>query len=402
MTEPTPSPHTHYVNAGFDLGLRPRGTWETQPALVRQVRELSSQALLGAEPGDSAMLLDTVPDSYLDYLEQRGITVPRVCLHPHLDPESRLSPFGWSAEAMALNARQRVPAHHPPLEVVARVNARSFSLGVEQRLDPHAGGSAVVHDLGSLEAAVSAPATPEGWVLKAEHANSGLGNRRIRGPGLSPSDRRFAQRVLEEDDRLVVEPWLPRERDLCMVFGVPFSEAGFRAHEIANTREGALIGALFEPAGPGDPLLERLRPAARAVARELHAAGYFGPAGVDAFLWRDGPRSRLRPVVDINARRSMSDGAHRLWRRLAPEKVAYFRFFSTRKLTLPDTLEATVRALGQHDVPGPHSPGILLASPLRMGSGKGMPLSRIAVMFLGANRSEVSTLEAWFREHFEN
>jgi len=193
---------------------------------------------------------------------------------------------------------------------------------------------------------------------------------------------------------MVVEPWLERERDWCVVFEVPFEAAALRIHEVTGTRDGALIGALFDPGGADcGAWSAELATMAERVASRLDDEGYFGPVCVDAFVWREGDRSRLRPLVDLNCRLSMSDGAHRLWQALAPERTLYYRFFNRRKFTIPSELAEALAALGPQRYDRDRRRGILLASPLRLG--------KLAVIFVGDGRAEIATLERWFRERFE-
>ncbi len=94
------SPQTHYLNAEFDLGLRARPRRLEHGTLMRQDSELSVQSLLGAETGDAALDRTEIPQEFLEHLGACGVSVPRVLVHPELDPLSRLRPFGWSAEAI--------------------------------------------------------------------------------------------------------------------------------------------------------------------------------------------------------------------------------------------------------------------------------------------------------------
>ena len=395
-------PATHYMNADFDLGLRPRPDWKNDAVLERQVRELTLQALLGADEGDAAMLRVPVAGAYLDYLARRGVPVPRPLLHPGIDRGSVFRPYGWSREAMALNRRHEVPEDHPAPETVERINRRSFGLALEAELFPEGPRAEIVESVDGLERLLADARPGSEWVLKAEHGNAGLANRRVGGGALSERDRRFAAGRLAEDDRLAVEPWLPRERDWCVVFEAPFAPESARIHEAVNTRDGSPVGALFEPRPSIPPdARARLEDAAEAVAASLIRAGYFGPVCMDAFTWRDGGASRLRPLVDLNCRRSLSDGPYRLWRRLCPERTVYHRFFSRRKLSFPATLDEAVEALGESGFRGGENRGVLLASPLSYGErGERAPL-KLAVLFAGADRKEALSLETGFRSRFE-
>jgi hypothetical protein len=52
--------------------------------------------------------------------------------------------------------------------------------------------------------------------------------------------------------------------------------------------------------------LRALHEASQGCARALHAAGYHGPFGIDAFRWRDASgRLRFRALCELNARYSM-------------------------------------------------------------------------------------------------
>jgi hypothetical protein len=394
---------THYLNSDFDLSLRPRPRQLEQPKLVRQVCELSVQAVLGAAEADSVVVRAQVPAQFLEHLEGCGACVPTLLLHPQVDPAKRLRPFGWNAEAAALNGRHRQPVDHPDLAVVRRVNSRSFALALEKRIGTGHPAGAVVDRREDLEAFLSRSPAPGGWVIKAEHGNSGLANRRLAGSRLSAADLRFVEDRLAEDDHLLVEPWLPREQDWCVVFDVPFDPDTMRVHETVCTADGALIGALFEPgAGAATPWLDELGTMAERVAARLDAESYFGPVCVDAFTWRDGGRSSLRAFVDLNCRLSMSDAAYRLWRRIAPERTFFYRFFNRRKIDLSADLSRALAALGDQRYDRDSRRGILLASPLRLGAaGQTWRPGKLAVVFIANGRDATFELERWFRERFE-
>jgi len=391
----SPDAQTHYVNTGFDLGLRPRAPQVERPRLKRQIRELSVQGLLGVRTGDAVLVLTEVADEFLHHLDGYGIRVPRVLLHPDVDSSMRFRPFGWSAEAIELNQLHRRPTDHPPLSVIRRVNSRSFALELERELFPDSASGTVIDDIAALEMLLFGASATDEWIVKGEFGNAGLANRRMRSRELSAADRRFVEGLLVENDRLVVEPWLPRERDWSVVFEVPLDPATLRVHETTYTRDGALIGALLSSDGPENtPWVEELRGMAELVASRLEEEGYFGPVCVDAFSWRDGDSLGLRPFVDLNCRRSMSDGASRLRREIAPDRTFYYRFFNRRKLTLPDGLRPAVAALGEQRYDPSRRLGVLLASPLGH--------AKLAVIFVAENRQQAHAFETAFRARHES
>jgi len=400
----TRSATTHYLNSEFDLSLRPRPRQLRRPRLERQVCELSAQALLGAAEGDAALVRVELPRDYLDHLAACGVSVPRLLRHPKIDPLAQLRPFGWSAEAIALNRLHRRSVPHPSLAIVRKVNSRSFARELE--LDHEAGAplGALVSSPDELRSFLSSAPTSSEWVIKAEHGHAGLANRRVRGSGLAEADRRFVEDRFAEDDLLIIEPWFHRERDWCVVFEAPFDAASLRIHETVCTRDGALIGALFEPGdGSSAPFKNDLAAMAQRVASRLVGEGYLGPVSVDAFSWSDGARAGLRPFVDLNCRLSMSDGAYRLWRRTARDRAFYYRFFSRRRLiAFPAELSRALAALGRQRYDRASRLGILLASPLRVAAaGEFRQPGKLAVIFVARDHRGVRELEQWFRGRFE-
>jgi hypothetical protein len=335
-----------------------------------------------------------VPSEFLEHLDRCGLPVARVLRHPELDPRTILRPFGWSAEAIGLNRLHDRPADHPDPQTIERVNSRSLALAIETESCGGAVSGRIVRDPRELESFLSSASAGGEWIVKAEHGNSGLANRRLREGRMTEADRRFVDGVFAEDDGLLVEPWLDRTRDWCSVFDVPFDAASLRIHEATCTRDGALIGSLFEPGGAAEAPQAELARTAEVVARRLTEEGYIGPVCVDAFHWRGaGGRTELRTLADLNCRLSMSDWAHRAWRRLAPDRTCFYRFFNRRKLDLPAGLAALPDALGDRAYDRSSRRGILPVSPLEFG--------KLAFLFVAAGRRDVFELEAWFRERFE-
>ena len=389
----------HYLNADFDVSLRRRPGGLT-PTRRRAVDGMTVLGLFTGGPEDRVLIRAGIPAAFLEYLERLEIKVPRPLVWPRMDRAMAFRPFGWSDEAIAMNAGQERPRPHPPADVVRRVNGRVYSASLERDLLGESDG-------GRPFGAVSEIAdwledrrdSAEGWVVKADHGNGGLGNRRLRTRRLDDADRRFIGGLLEEDDHVVVEPWRERLRDFCVLFTLSQEGKveGLRRHEAVTTRDGALIGAIFDP-DKGEPG-EEMERVARLVAGELSRAGYFGPVCLDAFLHPAGGKERLRPLVDLNCRRPVSDAIYPFWRGTLADRTLYWRFFTGRKLRLP-SMSALV-ADKEHYCPKRRR-GILLASPLRIEQG-GKPLRapKVAVAFVGESRAEVLRLEKAFRAGYE-
>lgn len=394
----------HLLNAEFDLSLRPRWRPPGGASARRRIDDLAWHGLFLARDHDSVLVPEPAPDDFCELLDLAGLSVPAVRIVDD-DDLDRLSPFGWNARAAELNRRSRSPAPHPDLETVTRVNGRRFSAALEREL---CGGGHTVAEArteGELRRRLGElPEADDGWIVKAEHGNAGLGNRRLRNRRIDGGDLTAVRRLLDEDDGVVVERWRPRLRDLCATFEVTDrgTAADVGLHETVTTADGALIGALFER--DHEPLAE-WRPAmtdtVRAVADRLAAEGFFGPACIDGFVWSDRGRPRLRPLVDLNARRQMSAGAARLWHRLGARGAAYWRFFTRRKLRLPASYRELDRALGRDAYDPDRRAGVLPTSPLWLGPDRRAP-AKAAILLLGSDRAEVLALDRRFRARFES
>ncbi|MDQ7007298.1 MAG: hypothetical protein Q9Q40_08700 [Acidobacteriota bacterium] len=389
----------HRLNGDFDLSLR-AGYRPPPPGseIARQVAELLPFALFFGGREDTALVDSPLPESWLALLEQAGVEHAAAVTAPSLNAGRPLAPFGWNADAAERARRYAVRGEHPPLEVVRRVNARTFSAAIEREIDPDSPYEGRFDSVAAVENFLR-DASPAERVVKAQHANAGLGNRRLSGAGLDPATRRLVAEWCAGGDPVIVERWLPRREDLCLTFHVSRRGAieDLEVHEMINTADGAFIGALF-PAGRDRPVAQReaLGRTAEVVARRLRDAGYFGPVCVDAFTWGDG--GRLRPLADLNARRHVSAGALGLWRRWGREVTVYWRLFKVPRVRLPDP-ERWTAVLGPDAFDPGHRRGALPVSPPVDGAGR--PCRRVAVLFAGRNREDVFAMERRMRERFE-
>ena len=394
----------HYLNADFDLGLQSGWRLPDGEAIRHRISDLAWHALFLAEPGDSVLLPEPIPPDFTAYLDRMGIEVPAVTVEPDRGPGQQLSPFGWSGRTAELARRYDTPADHPNLEIVRRVNGRRFSARLEDELFRGCHTVSVLSDeCELLDLLAALPASETGWLLKAEHGNAGLGNRRLRAPILNDGDLKVVRRFFDDNEAVVLERWRRRLRDLCATFvvGRNGEVLGFDLHEVVNTADGALIGDLFysEPRELID-WRSAMAETVAAVSSRLSEEGYFGPACIDAFLWDDGGRVRLRRLVDLNARRGISAGASRLWRRIGGDGVGYWRFYSRRKLDLGDSYPEVERRFGPDAFDPDHGRGVLITAPLWLEPHRRTP-AKVAVLLIGRSRDEVLRMDRRLREVLE-
>jgi uncharacterized ferritin-like protein (DUF455 family) len=161
-------------------------------------------------------------------------------------------------------------------------------------------------------------------VIKAEYAASGRSAIRVRA-GLATQDQeRWLDRVLERHPCVQVQPWLDRVCDvsLRLLVAAPGEVRRIGWGRSRMDRRGQYLGGyvgrtmasipreaarFLAGEGKDSHWLDRVFiQVARAVADWLAPVGYFGPVGVDAFVYRNSRGTlQLQPLVEANVRNTM-------------------------------------------------------------------------------------------------
>jgi len=211
----------------------------------------------------------------------------------------------WCPTPSALRRLSRagvpLPAS-PSLDVLRRVNDRRFYLA----LGGGAPGAVYFDESVPLEATLDARRGAP-WLFKKPFGFAGRGQRRI-GSDVSADDRRWLSDGLRQGG-LLGEPFLTIEREVCL-HGSLDARGGLRLGEICVQRTDAQRAWLgSELAGPEDlepAQRDSLVRSAEQVGQALARAGYFGPFGIDGYLWRRPDGSlELNPLGELNARYTM-------------------------------------------------------------------------------------------------
>ncbi|MCX6924843.1 MAG: hypothetical protein NT154_16775 [Verrucomicrobia bacterium] len=204
----------------------------------------------------------------------------------------------------------------------------------------------------SLEGALEAIAAIRGRghnrvVAKAALGLAGHNAIRLWEPELLEAQRQWLARALENGRQLVIEPWLERELDFSLQLEMGPRNLKFCGYTgLINDRKGqfqanwaeanydqrlpANVTALFrEPADISDRLQRLYADIISMLELELRGAGFMGPIGIDAFVYRT-PQGgcRLKPVVEINPRYTMGRLTVELMKQTCPGSCGLFRLVS--------------------------------------------------------------------------
>jgi hypothetical protein len=301
-----------------------------------------------------------------------------------LGVDHEVRPFAITPGIAALDGLRGLSFAGPPLEVVRRVNSKVYSTMLRDRLGLDNPG-VVVEQSSDLERAglrvmANAPAGRP-LLIKDPFGVSGAGNLTVSSPATL---RRIASHLARQEQRgkrtqLVLEPLLDKGRDFsCQLsIGRDGALSVLSLQEMVNDHR-AYLGSRTAP----EELVEVV--AARgyfdvttAVGRELHDAGYWGPACLDSMVLGEGV---VFPIVEINARMSMGALNHLLDASLPAAArtglLSYLSLSLTGALRQEQLLEVLAREdlLHRGEAPGGIMP--LAAGPLSVNAAPGVAEGR--------------------------
>lgn len=209
------------------------------------------------------------------------------------------------------------------------------------------------------------------FLAKAPWGTSGTQNKRVMQLAeiRSPIGK-WIQNTIEEQGAIVIEPWLNKEIDLSLQLEVRDGTAHvLGVRRFLNGGRLEYRGTYLEPklnslgseqlsflhtknAVAGTSPLQRWLDLARALATELAEAGYRGPAGIDAMIWRseEGGPIFLKPLVELNPRYTMGRVALAIENIVLPGTPAAWLFLPRSTLKergLPASLSATAEFLSE-------------------------------------------------------
>ena len=189
----------------------------------------------------------------------------------------------------------------PDWEVLCQVNHRRFSWTLS-----HLPGSRWVQSVAEVSACLSDEPGP--WLLKQPWSFAGSGQRRLHDRAIDLHSERWIQGSFQRQGGLVMEPLVERVHDVALHgflarngdvrWGRPTRQT---CDELGHWRASVVAPAELLTVAERKELVA----AGEQVATALHAAQYFGPFGLDGFVWRQGSHRRFHPLSEVNGRYSM-------------------------------------------------------------------------------------------------
>jgi hypothetical protein len=272
----TGGPAVWVLNLDAEIELGARGRYQPTDATRAQVVEARSRARAVMGPGEVA-----------------------------IEEVSRADGRPGKAWCMTDSARAALirkgsePVPSPPVSVLRTVNDRAFCAGLGQVLE----GAVFVTDEDAFLGRLHVSNQP--LLAKRAFGVAGRGQRRFLAGRVSGSDLAWIRASLRMGG-VQLEPLLPLRLELSTHGEVAPDGRVRLGRPCVQECTPSGVWQRTRPLATGElsgPQEQAMVTEAARVGEALHAAGYFGPYGVDGYLY--GEPARLSPRSEINARYTM-------------------------------------------------------------------------------------------------
>lgn len=348
-------PFVHLANTNFEFELAQNSpsaaslvqSWSQHPLCL----QLQFLPLLYGEPEDWIAVTGYPSQSFLDQLSSlewhRQSKWPRLVLLDEPKSFEGLTCQAWGASRSIQEwAKTRQISYPAPenWDMIRQVNSKTYSF-LYRSLDE----AALLSDERDLKDWLKQ--VPGKKVLKTCFGLSGKGNRIIDGDTPFKSLIAFCLREWKEGRPVIAEPWVDR----CFDFSTQWFLSSEGSSQLigstvfetnpSGTYLGTLAGSEEILFGDFLPFLQAHKEAVQPILKDLACKGFFGYLGIDALLYRSKDQKVcLYPVVEINARQTMSLVALRMqrkWFEDQPIRLEFALQSDKRPSLLPLTLPSS-------------------------------------------------------------
>lgn len=292
----------HICNTFFEKELekpssRDLSKWMGSHPIVSQLQFLP---LLYAGPNDR-ILVSVLPEN----------PDPRLCLVENPPPHAIIEHWGPSKAIQSWAKQHQIPYPDFDWERVRLVNSKIFSFSESPKLP----GAELLESSGAIRDWISKMPGPK--VLKTPFGTAGNGHV------INPDVKQLYM------PPMIGEPWVERVCD----FSTQWLNERLIGVTLFENGPGGVYRGTY--AGEVEPwALEEHLAIARPLIRKIAQMGYRGNLGIDAFIYNWEGKKRLHPIVEINARKTMSWVALQM-----PQKRLYYSRSSDG--LLPASLKGT-------------------------------------------------------------
>ena len=287
----------HLGNVNFEWELKTHSLLSFQEAFLIHPNFLQLQFL---------PLLYTDEEVLVTHLPKNACSQLRLITETDFS-DTVLETWGWSETAQRWANERGVLYSPPSFTVVRDVASKVFSFTHSPTLP----GAELLHTMSEIEKWLEDQVYPK--VLKTCYGLAGRGRFLLAKLEDFIRLRHRIENNIEEGYPLIGEPWVERLLDFSTQWTLPqkgqpsYLGATVMENKIGGQYERTLAGdeeALF---GPYISFLKEHLEKVKVPLAYLAKAGYFGPLGIDAMVYRHPTKKdkMLHPIVELNVRKTM-------------------------------------------------------------------------------------------------
>jgi hypothetical protein len=239
-------------------------------------------------------------------------------------------------------------------------------------------------------------------VIKPAFGGAGFGFRVVSSSDMWQAQQRIAGEYLRHGG-CVVEPWCDRVADLST--SVHVHRNGAIGPVVFQRQRINSYGAFYGMYSADDdrvitPWRAALEKTTRLLAEAAADRGYFGPIGVDSFVYRDRSGAEvLASGIEVNGRFTMGMLAHEFRSRIATGQHTLLRFIGKKRCRLPASIGEWLTVCGADIAYNRTSrSGIIAITPMRIGyRGTWSQPQRSAFFIVGDTLDQLETFDRELR-----
>jgi hypothetical protein len=259
---------------------------------------------------------------------------PRLVTFDQEIPSLPIKSWGASSSIEFFAKETGLVFESPSFDLVREIQSKEFTYHAR----PHLPGSAL---LGNAKDVIDWIATTQGRkVLKKVLGFAGQGHFFV---DKDANLIKFLNKEFSQGRPIIGEPWLDRIFDFSSQWEIG-EEIILQGFTVFETSENGAYSATL--AGPLDQLFVNYRWAvdehlkvAMPILEKILAMGFYGSLGIDAFIYGN---NLLNPVVEINARKTMSHVALLIQKQRSPQKILRMSFESKAGGLLPGSFSRNI------------------------------------------------------------
>lgn len=385
-----------YPNLAFEDEL----TSSSHKATSASAKALSELAPLMAWVGDekSICVVPELPDGMPVCCASRCVVSVDQDAH---GAARTLRPWGWTEAAIRYaNSNSTITFQAPDLNAVRKVNSRSFLNGFDDVVSLQTGKrnrfSNLCRSFDEVRGVV-ARLEADGqskWIAKPELSHAGRNRLIMSGDSFNDQQTGWLRRHFGRDEAVSVEPWVDVLYEGSVHFEIGSDSdrkiTGIGITGLLNDSAGRYRGS-FHPIelpryeGCGD-LKQSLMTHGGDICDRMRQVGYWGPVGLDFFVYRDSEEQLfVRLSNDLNARWTMGRLSLEIAERVGAKGVFRWEHFVAGNSAILDrAVEKGLAELGDPSV------DILRTSPDHVG-GRNVRLGNVAIWSPASQAAELQT-----------